>query len=119
MAIDFGALPPEINSARLYAGVGSTPLATAASAWNSLAAELNAAALGYENVVTQLAGEDWLGAILNKKFRLGIKNFDLVAAPRGGRWPAEGDIAITRPVVKCQPKTLSQAARLTRDLAAP
>jgi PPE-repeat protein len=61
MAIDFGALPPEINSARLYAGVGSTPLVTAASAWNSLAAELNATALGYENVVTQLAGEEWLG----------------------------------------------------------
>src|ERR1700758_2462338 len=61
MAIDFGALPPEVNSARMYAGVGSTPLATAASAWNSLAAELNAAALGYENVVTQLAGEEWLG----------------------------------------------------------
>ncbi len=61
MAIDFGALPPEINSARLYTGVGSTPLVTAASAWNSLAAELNAAALGYENVVTQLAGEEWLG----------------------------------------------------------
>ncbi|OBF56156.1 hypothetical protein A5787_02585 [Mycobacterium sp. 852002-50816_SCH5313054-b] len=61
MAIDFGALPPEINSARLYAGVGSTPLVTAASAWNSLAAELNAAALGYENVVTQLASEEWLG----------------------------------------------------------
>jgi PPE-repeat protein len=61
MAIDFGALPPEINSARLYTGVGSTPLVTAASAWNSLAAELTAAALGYENVVTQLAGEEWLG----------------------------------------------------------
>jgi PPE-repeat protein len=61
MAIDFGALPPEINSARLYSGVGSTPLVTAASAWNSLAAELNAAALGYEKVVTQLAGEEWLG----------------------------------------------------------
>jgi PPE-repeat protein len=61
MAIDFGALPPEVNSARLYAGAGSTPLVTAASAWNSLAAELNAASLGYENVVTQLAGEEWLG----------------------------------------------------------
>jgi PPE-repeat protein len=61
MAIDFGALPPEINSARLYAGVGSTPLVAAASAWNSLAAELNAAALGYANVVTRLAGEEWLG----------------------------------------------------------
>ncbi|MCV7088638.1 PPE family protein [Mycobacterium interjectum] len=61
MALDFGALPPEINSARLYAGVGSTPLVTAASAWNSLAAELTAAALDYENVVTQLASEEWLG----------------------------------------------------------
>ena len=61
MAIDFGAIPPEINSARLYAGAGSTPLVAAASAWNSLAAELNSAALGYDNVVTQLSGEEWLG----------------------------------------------------------
>jgi PPE-repeat protein len=61
MAIDFGALPPEINSARLYSGAGSTPLVSAASAWNSLAAELNAAALGYESVVTQLTTEEWLG----------------------------------------------------------
>jgi PPE-repeat protein len=61
MAIDFGAFPPEFNSARLYAGIGSTPLVTAASAWNSLAAELNSAALEYDSVVTQLAGEEWLG----------------------------------------------------------
>jgi PPE-repeat protein len=61
MAIDFGAIPPEINSARLYSGAGSTPLVNAASAWNSLAGELNAAALGYENVVTQLASEEWVG----------------------------------------------------------
>jgi PPE-repeat protein len=61
MAIDFGALPPEVNSARLYAGVGSTPLVAAASAWNALAAELNSAALGYDAVVTQLASEEWLG----------------------------------------------------------
>ncbi|WP_175879830.1 PPE domain-containing protein, partial [Mycobacterium sp. IS-2888] len=32
MSIDFGALPPEVNSARLYAGAGSTSLTTAASA---------------------------------------------------------------------------------------
>ncbi len=59
--IDFGALPPEINSARMYAGAGSTSLMTAASAWNALAAELNSAALGYENVVTQLSSQEWLG----------------------------------------------------------
>ena len=61
MGIDFGALQPEINSARMYAGPGATSLTTAASAWNALAAELNSAALGYENVVTQLSSEEWLG----------------------------------------------------------
>jgi PPE-repeat protein len=61
MSIDFGALPPEVNSALLYAGPGSTSLTTAASAWNALAAELNSAALGYGNVVTQLSSEEWLG----------------------------------------------------------
>jgi PPE-repeat protein len=59
--LDFGALPPEVNSARMYAGAGSTSLTTAASAWNALAAELQSAALGYENVVTQLSSEEWLG----------------------------------------------------------
>ena len=59
--IDFGALPPEINSARMYAGPGSTSLMTAASAWNALAAELNSTALGYQNVVTQLSSQEWLG----------------------------------------------------------
>ena len=61
MSIDFGALPPEINSGLMYAGPGSTSLTTAASAWNALAAELNSSALGYDAVVTQLAGEEWLG----------------------------------------------------------
>ncbi len=59
--IDFGVLPPEVNSARMYAGAGSTSMTTAASAWRSLAAELNSAAMGYENVITQLSSEEWLG----------------------------------------------------------
>jgi PPE-repeat protein len=36
-------------------------LVTAASSWNALAAELSSAAVGYENVVTQLTSEEWLG----------------------------------------------------------
>jgi PPE-repeat protein len=59
--LDFGALPPEINSARMYAGAGPASLQAAASAWNSLAAELNSAAIGYDNVINQLVGEEWFG----------------------------------------------------------
>ncbi|MCV7165755.1 PPE family protein [Mycobacterium stomatepiae] len=60
--MDFGALPPDVNSARMYSGAGSTSMTTAASAWRSLAAELNSAATGYDNVITQLSSEEWLGA---------------------------------------------------------
>ncbi|SRX95251.1 PPE family protein PPE22 [Mycobacterium tuberculosis H37Rv] [Mycobacterium shimoidei] len=59
--LDFGALPPEINSARMYAGPESAPMVAAASAWNSLAAELNSAALAYEKVITALSSEEWMG----------------------------------------------------------
>ncbi len=59
--IDFGALPPEINSVRIYSGPGSESLMAAASAWNALAAELNSTALGYDKVITTLSGEEWLG----------------------------------------------------------
>ncbi|WP_269433510.1 PPE family protein, partial [Mycobacterium nebraskense] len=58
---DFGALPPEVNSARIYSGPGSGSLMTAASAWNAIAAELQSAALSYQNVITQLASEEWAG----------------------------------------------------------
>lgn len=58
--LDFGALPPEINSARMYAGPGSTAMMSGASAWRWLAAELEAAATDYERVVTQLTSE-WRG----------------------------------------------------------
>jgi PPE-repeat protein len=59
--VDFGALPPEFNSARMYAGPGSSSLQAAASAWNGLAAELQSAASGYDTVITQLASDEWMG----------------------------------------------------------
>jgi len=59
--VDFGALAPEINSARMYAGPGSSSLQAAASAWNGLAAELQSAAQGYETVITQLSSDEWTG----------------------------------------------------------
>ncbi|KBG24290.1 PPE family protein [Mycobacterium tuberculosis] len=59
--MDFGALPPEVNSGRMYCGPGSAPMVAAASAWNVLAAELSVAAVGYERVITTLQTEEWLG----------------------------------------------------------
>ena len=58
---DFGALPPEINSGRMYAGPGSGPMMAAASAWDSVAAELDTAATGYNSVMAELTSSPWLG----------------------------------------------------------
>jgi PPE-repeat protein len=58
--MDFGALPPEINSARMYAGPGSAPMLAAASAWDTLAAELQSGASSYGSVVSALTDE-WQG----------------------------------------------------------
>ncbi|BBY55595.1 PPE family protein [Mycobacterium koreense] len=61
MVIDFGALAPEINATRLYAGPGSAPMQAAAAAWQRLAAELSAAAASCEQQITGLAAA-WQGA---------------------------------------------------------
>lgn len=58
--MDFGMLPPEVNSARMYAGPGSSPLLTAAAAWDGLAAELRVTAASYDSVISGLAGS-WTG----------------------------------------------------------
>lgn len=60
--LDFGALPPEINSARMYAGPGSGPLLAAAAAWDALAAQLELFATGYAGTVSALHGETWSSA---------------------------------------------------------
>jgi PPE-repeat protein len=54
--VDFGALPPEINSGRMYAGAGSGPLVAAAASWEGLASELGSAATSYRAVVADLTG---------------------------------------------------------------
>lgn len=45
--MDFGALPPEINTGRMYAGPGTRSLLTAAAAWQSLADGLSRTATDY------------------------------------------------------------------------
>lgn len=59
--MEYWALPPEINSARIYSGPGSGPITAAASAWSGLAAELKSAAAAYRSIISQLTSEEWLG----------------------------------------------------------
>ena len=59
--MDYGALRPEVNSARMYTGAGSAPLLAAATAWNSLAAELSSTANSYQSVINGLVDYGWLG----------------------------------------------------------
>jgi PPE-repeat protein len=57
----FPWLPPEINSALMFAGAGSGPLYAAASAWDGLAADLSGAAQSFQSVISALTGGPWAG----------------------------------------------------------
>src|SRR5262249_17016524 len=55
------ALPPEVNSARMYAGVGPAPMVAASAAWSALATELTTAANSFRAAVSALAAGPWVG----------------------------------------------------------
>ncbi|MEE6140757.1 PPE family protein [Mycobacterium sp. 050128] len=59
--LDFGALPPEINSGRMYVGAGSGPMLAAAAAWDELAAELYSTAALYGSTIQSLSVGPWTG----------------------------------------------------------
>jgi PPE-repeat protein len=59
--LDFGVLPPEMNSGRIYAGAGSPPMLVAAAAWDELAAELGTAASVYSSTIAELTSSPWVG----------------------------------------------------------
>ena len=59
--MDFGALPPEINSGRMYSGPGSAPMLAAAAGWDHLSGELYSAAASYSSVISGLTGGSWKG----------------------------------------------------------
>jgi PPE-repeat protein len=59
--LDFGALPPEINSGRMYVGAGSGPLLAAAAAWDELAADLQSTAALYGSTIQGLTVGPWTG----------------------------------------------------------
>ena len=59
--LDFGVFPPEINSARMYAGPGSGSMLAAAASWDGLAADLRSQAANYSSVVSGLTSGSWQG----------------------------------------------------------
>lgn len=60
--MSFANIPPEINSALMYAGPGSGPMLAAADAWESTATELYAAAHSYAATVSALVAGPWRGS---------------------------------------------------------
>lgn len=58
--MDFGALPPEINSGRIYSGPRAGSLLAAATAWDTLAGDLYSTATAYGSVISTLASH-WAG----------------------------------------------------------
>jgi PPE-repeat protein len=59
--MDFAALPPEVNSGRMYAGPGPATLLAASAEWSELAAEMHVAAISCESVAAALIEESWTG----------------------------------------------------------
>lgn len=59
--VDYGVLPPEINSARIYAGPGAGSLVQAAAAWAGLAADLQDSVAGHRSVIAALTSGPWTG----------------------------------------------------------
>jgi PPE-repeat protein len=59
--LDFAALPPEINSGRMYAGPGPGSILAAATAWQSLADELSSVATNYGSILSTLTSGPWTG----------------------------------------------------------
>ncbi|WP_125079332.1 PPE family protein [Mycobacterium sp. P7213] len=59
--IDYGALPPEVNSTRMYAGAGSGPMLAAAGAWDVLAQELSVTAAAVDMAIADLTSGPWRG----------------------------------------------------------
>jgi PPE-repeat protein len=59
--MDYAALPPEINSGRMYSGPGPASMLAAAAAWDELANELYTTAANYQSVVSRLTSGSWTG----------------------------------------------------------
>ena len=60
MVAEFAMMPPETNSALMYAGPGSASMWAAAAAWDGLATEMAGAASSFQSAVSTLSSS-WQG----------------------------------------------------------
>ncbi len=60
--MSFLVWPPEVNSSLMFTGAGSDSMLAAATAWDGVGAELNAAAQSFTSLTADLAGQAWQGA---------------------------------------------------------
>lgn len=60
--MDFGEVPPEVNSERMYAGPRSRSMLAAADAWERLAEELYATVASYRATIATLNADGWQGS---------------------------------------------------------
>ncbi|OCB24767.1 PPE family protein [Mycobacterium intracellulare] len=81
--LDFAQLPPEINSALIYAGPGSGPLLVAAAAWGGLAAGLHSAASSYGSVIAGIEGGPWQGPAATSMLTAAVPQVAWLSATAG------------------------------------
>ncbi|QLL07314.1 PPE family protein [Mycobacterium vicinigordonae] len=58
--MDYGILPPEVNSGRMYAGPGAESMLASKAAWEALAAQLRSTADSYSAVISAMTA-NWRG----------------------------------------------------------
>lgn len=58
---NYWARPPEVTSALIYDGPGSSSMMAAAVGWDAVALELGTAACGYAAVIAELTSGRWIG----------------------------------------------------------
>ena len=83
MVFDFAAQPPELISAKIYAGPGSESLQAAAAAWDGLSSELQSTAANFQSVITG-PGQRRLDRPVVRGRRRGRRAVRVVAVDDGG-----------------------------------
>jgi PPE-repeat protein len=120
----FAWLPPEINSALIFAGPGAAPLLAAAAAWDGLAEELASSASSFFSVTSDLANGSWQGASAAAMMAVATQYVSWLSAAAAQAESASGQAAAiaaafeTALAATVQPAVVAANRGLVRALAA-